>query len=528
MNVLVDDVIYVSTTSGARAMPFSEGHTALLKETRRVNAVFIGCESKCMRDTGQDAGGKAQKAFPSDYIAQEEHLPGGLVQIVAAPKESIRDIYERLRPIIIDQAIPYPAAVRAILRQNGLLSGQNPVVVVDDMKTHVVITIFEGLTFTSPRRIPIKDIHTVTEEVNRSQKHYHSPLKGGGHSPVFDVVSNHMEWLDALKHNDSTHNTAFHFIESTCPALDGMDVAQFQMNFCLPEDLSRRRMKERKVKFVRNFLMVLMLIISGAGAYIFAFIKQQARSEHMDHLRSEEVKVQGKLAVLYQERFHSWLKQYPIRQYDRLYFDLIRGIPYGYSIKEYMLEEKDLSLAHIAAIIAPVGNHIPLAEFSRQGELAKADVKDIVVDKVVGQSIELNQRSEPAFNSVEPVNNNKNAVEERIQKMNKDIQTLSSLDKDPAADVSHNYAGVYDMVRVLGQSFNLKRTLDTSVEATASPWAGIRQQSMTVHFYDLVGIDEYMRILRFIIDIRRHYPIKVKKINQTGSNLEIGIDIYGK
>ena len=394
-HVLVDDWLYMDVDGAPGRYGREEVQRGIKSKIKSVSGAFIDCEVKVIQLAGADNIKKKfliDEAFSNAYVTQEECIAGNVIQVIAAQKTKIEEIYQYFNPTKVSVLVPYPVAIRAFLKSRSLLPQNKIVVFIDDLKTQAIVTILEGMHFTAPRRMNPRPIGDMILEIKRSQQNYLAHRIGYPRETELDfiLISNNQEWLSAFIEHGLIGVQATLGIDDTFPVLEGLKVAKFGVHFASPLELA---VQKKRLMIQKRFMAMLVSALMGAvglGLYLLALVHKNDAVVRVEQLKIEQDKVLNELAQVYQHKFKQILSQSSRLPYGRLYFDFIHNLPEGYAVKEFTVRYVEADHWECRALIYPINDGVALRDFKKQGVFAKAQVSKVSVGKVLGQKIVLN------------------------------------------------------------------------------------------------------------------------------------------
>ncbi|MBI4308981.1 MAG: hypothetical protein HY591_01475 [Candidatus Omnitrophica bacterium] len=505
-HILVDDWLYMDFNGETGAYSREEVQRDFKHKIKTVTAAFIDCDVRMVRGPGSGT------VFPNEYVVQEERLSADSVQVIAAKKEFIEEIYAYFKPVNIAALVPYAAGIRAFLKSRSMVPTDRIVLFVDDLKTQALVTVLEGPRFTAPRRLGARDLEYMGAEIKRS-RHNYLAQRGGQEEPSFMIVSNNRQWLSSFIAQGLVTQDNAAYVDAAFPVLEGLKAAKFGMHFVPPGELEQRKRKSMARQRLKMALIGILSIAVGSGLYGASVVRSNNAAARLRQTQLEQQKNDHELSALYQRKFRRWLFQYKDLPYGRLYYDFIDSAPADHGIKEFTISQISLDHWQVNAWIYPIDDDVPYVDFSKQGLFSAARITPSVIYKRLGQKIGL---------SINP---------------NSQIRDVHALEDDPIKGLNDYYRSIYDHLRVLGGFNGFKRSVEVTgisesgaIESAAKPsqWPGINQLGLKINFYELTGADQCVRILQSLGNLRQSYPLNVTSVKQSGNNLEILIELYGK
>ncbi len=511
-HVLVDDWLYMDIDGHSAAYGREEVERGIKSRMKLVTAAFIDCETKIVavpQESGVEKEALINAAFSNEYLIQEERLQQNIFQVTAVKKAKVEEIYQYFKPVTVKALVPYPVGIRAFLASHSLLPQDKAVIFVDDLKTQAIITILDGLRFTAPRRISMRDAGYICSEIKRSRQSY------AAHRDVpFSIVSNNREWIDAFVRQGLVLAEDVVHVTEMAPILEGLKTAKFGMNFVLPEELVRNKRRSLSRQYLKKGMAAFVFISLILGSYIGIRMNKQQAEARAHQQEAERQKVLVRLRELHQRRFKQLFKSYAALPYERLYHDLIAGLPEGYLLKEFTISQTMQEGWAVSALLYPSDELLPYKKFRTVGMFMDAEILGAVINKRSGQRVEL-----------------------RIDRHSGANIDLNTLPDDPMDAIEVYYRDLYEAINSLTWLHGIKRSIevngleDGAVIASAakpSKWEGIQQINIKVSFYEVFGQDRYMRILRALEQLRHKYPLNILSLGQLGSNLSVVIELYGR
>ena len=187
---------------------------------------------------------------------------------------------------------------------------------VDNLRTHVLITIFEASRFSSTRRIVITDEGQLISELKRSLQVYLSDNPASREKSL-NIVTNQMDWLSILGEHFLKENVkAF---DSLCPCLDGLAMAKFSMHFRSLEEVLRQKRHQVMVDRIKMGVAGGVIIVMGLGAYALAWGYGQRQSEQLYKAKVRLEDVQMRLKQMNSMKIFALLNKRGVINYSILF-----------------------------------------------------------------------------------------------------------------------------------------------------------------------------------------------------------------
>lgn len=380
-HVLIDDWLYVDMNGQCvsygqeevrRSSPF-KGHV--------IEAAFIDCETKLAGDG---------EGFSADYFVQQEHMDDGKVQLVGAKRKYIEEIYANLKPSVPARLIPYPIAIRAFLKAHALLPEGRIIIFVDDLKTQAVITLFEGMRFTSPRKIGMKDLGYLASQIRRSLQAYEAQQRdGSGNATSFLLVSNNKEWLSAFIEHGLVSGEELAHVPVPYPALEGLKTAKFALHFILPEALALQRRKQARKQYLIYGSILAASAVASLGLYWGMALYGHNSRQETEALRSQKQRLLEELQLAHQRKLAGVLASRKGIAWGEVYADFFKNIPFGYVPERVSIQMTGPGKYKWQGMIVPREDHAVIGYFQRSGLFADARITPVLIDKKLSQQVDL-------------------------------------------------------------------------------------------------------------------------------------------
>ncbi|MBI3601274.1 MAG: hypothetical protein HY209_00025 [Candidatus Omnitrophica bacterium] len=394
-HVLVDDWLYMDIDGKSGIYGRQETGRDLKSKIKTVSAAFLDYQTKIIsladqRSVYQEA--LVNAAFDGDYIIAQERLSADSIQVIGAKKDKIEEIYRYFKDIRVESLVPYAVAIRAFLKSKGLLDSGTCVIFLDDLKNQAVATFFEGMYFSSPRRISMRDVGYMISEIKRSWQNFLSERSNQNQSSdvPFVLVSNNQQWLSAFVQQGFLSEENIIHVNVDFAVLQGLKSAKFTMHFALAKEILKQ--KKRQLWKIRLKVLVAssFLILSGLSLYITAKVFEHKALAQYQYLQKQENQCKQRLEMLYQQKFLSLLRQNRPIDYAKVYYDFVRSTPVDYLIDSIQFQKDINGIWQFEGVIYPEDEHTAPADFQRQLSFVKAKVSFIVSNKFLGQQIDLN------------------------------------------------------------------------------------------------------------------------------------------
>jgi hypothetical protein len=388
--LLFDEPLYFQLNGSRQQLPRPQALRLLESHARHALAAFLDYEVKVIPAPDGNPTQKERMiaaCFPANTIIQAERIGPNQFMVIGSDKQRVNAVYEALLPMKLEQLVPYGLGVRAYLNNLNFLSPDTITLCVDNLKTYVLMTIFEGNRFSSTRRIVIADEGQLISELKRSLQAYLSDNPASREKSL-NVITNQMDWLSALGAYFSKENVKV--FDSLCPCLDGLAMAKFSMHFRSLEEILRQKRHQVMVDRIRIWVAGGVIILTGLGAYALAWGYNQRQSEQLFKAKARLEDMQGRLRQMNNTKIFALLKKKGVINYSFLFNEFLRGMPVGYLLKNWSINsDQGEGSWELKAEIYPQSNYVASRTFCLTGLFQQAKLEAAVVNKVLGQVITL-------------------------------------------------------------------------------------------------------------------------------------------
>jgi hypothetical protein len=129
------------------------------------------------------------------------------------------------------------------------------------------------------------------------------------------------------------------------------------------------------------------------------------------------------------------------------------------------------------------------------------------------------------------------AIKDKIQFYENNLKSLEGMFDDPIDSIAENYTALNDQLSRFSQSnslnvlLNIKQSskeglLSESVNETS--WPGIKSILVTMDFYKIKGLDQFLAIYKFLELIENANPLTILVIKQKNEFLDVEIQLFGR
>ena len=392
VSVLVDNWLYINIDGKSGVYGKQEAQRTLNTKMKHVSAAFLDYQTKVISLTNRDSNYMDQminESFDQGYLIVKEKLSSEFEQIIAVKKEKIEEVYRDLQGVQVSNLVPYGLAIRAVLTFKSLLDKYPYIIFLDDLGNQSVLTFFEGMKFSSSRRINMLDTSYIHSEIKRSWKSFllEQPNKTQPEDNSFCLVSNNKQWLSDLVTQGFVRKEQIIYLDEAYPALLGLTQAKFTVHFALAEEILKQKKNQLLKSRMKAIAVAFVLIITGCGLYVtssFFLNKERHEAEYLSVKKEEK---DNQLRQLNQSKFLSLMDTKDTFNYQKIYFDFISAIPENYLIDSFKLTRISDELWSLEALIYPMSDSIIPSDFNGGRFYTQTSVTHVLTHKVLGQLI---------------------------------------------------------------------------------------------------------------------------------------------
>ncbi len=390
---LVDDWLYVDVNGKQSTYGRQEAQRNLKGGIKTVIAAFLDFQTKKVFLQGQRKNHQealVNSAFDNDYIIVQEKLSSDSMQVIGAKQNKIEEIYNYFKGVRVNTLVPYAAAIRAFLKSRNLLDSHRYTIFLDDLGNQAVITFFENMYFSSPRRITMRDTGYMMSEIKRSWQNFLSDRLDREQALInpFILISNNQEWLSVFEDQEFLRKENAVYVDVDFAVLEGLKSAKFTMHFSLVEEVVRQKKRNLWRGHLNMLLVCSSLILLGLGSYTaFKNLKQKKLLYYQD-MQAQEDKYRQQLKIFHQKKFLSLLSKNKTINYPKVYFDFVSATPQDYFIDNIQFQ-KISDNWQFQGLVYPKDEGTLHESFRRKSFFANAQISSIIFNKVLGQQIRL-------------------------------------------------------------------------------------------------------------------------------------------
>ena len=391
---LIDDWLYMDANGKKDVYGRQEVKKDFKSSIKNITAAFLDFQVKKVSVGGhsnnyiEDLG---NSSFSNDYITTQERLSTDAIQVIGARKEKIEEIYSYFKGVCINSLVPYGVAIRAFLKSKNLLDPNKYVIFLEDLKNQAVLTVFEGMYFSAPRRIAIRDTSYLITEVKRSWSNFlHERLERSKTlQESFVLISNNQEWVFEFENEGFLSKGNIIYVDVVFAVLEGLRNAKFAMHFALIEEILKQKSLELWRKRLRVLISCLLLVVLGFGSYVAVKIAMQKEWTHNLHLQQQKGLYRQQLKELNQQKFLNLLWEIEGVDYAKIYYDFVRSIPLDYIVENIQFYKDSNGHWSFQGAILPQNEYVSQVKFNGQGIFGSAEITHIIYNKNLGQQINL-------------------------------------------------------------------------------------------------------------------------------------------
>lgn len=390
VSVLVDDWLYVNIDGNVGIYGYQEAQRIFQSKIKIVNVAFLEYQTKVvpLNHEHKNLDSQINAVFDKDYSIVQEKISTEALQVIAAKKEKIEEIYRYFQGVQVASLVPYAVSIRAILKDKGLLDVHKRIIFVDDLNNQPVVTFFDDMRFSSPRRVDMSNSEYAISDIKRSLQNFISEGSDKQHSlNTFVLISNNKQWqADFVSRNFIPREHVIHF-DIQFPVLQGLKEAKFKLHFALIEQI----VKQKKLKIwksrIKTIAVATMFVLLGIGPYLTMSFFKNKKKINFQSMANQIDREDDSLRMLYQRKFMNYLKQNDSLDYRRIYFDFVRAIPEGQLIDSLKFKKQAAGNWSFQAIIYPKDENTFLTDFRRELFYPDSKISFVITRKVLGQQI---------------------------------------------------------------------------------------------------------------------------------------------
>ena len=388
--LLFEEKIYYSIDNKKGALPKSEIRSLFSGKPKELCVALTDTIQKVTAAPDSNPEKRDEmiiKSFSEDFIIQSENIDKNLYQVIGIEKQKVKEVYALLEKEKVKLLLPYGLALRAFLNKCNFSVKDKAVVFLDDIDDALLLTIFNGAAFTSPRRLAL-DPQRVIAELQRSENKFKDRGKERTRETNFFIVSNNKEVLDAIIVQNIHPQEDTAYVEDYLPAFSGMSAAKFDMHFLLPEQVVKQRRAREIKKNLALLVMALIILAAGLSLFLFSAGRRANLEARLKESLAAKADNEGKLKRLYREKYQSIVIGAKKVNASYLLSLFLQNIPGSYSVDFIELKKQGGEWILEAKVFLEDSRKffIPLAW---EGVLKAARTENITVNKKPGQRIYL-------------------------------------------------------------------------------------------------------------------------------------------
>jgi hypothetical protein len=251
--------------------------------------------------------------------------------------EHVRQIRQMFPLRGIKTCVSYAAALRTFLQMRGLIATGESCLAADDLGDKFLLTASDGHQKAVTRAILSRDPQKIVDEIRRTQKSVMEKEGLTSREPVFRILSNNADVIEAL---DPERKKEARLFETSFPVFEVLGKVKFPVQLMPPEELVLQKQGVLRRGLIAALAVALLLAGLGTLCFLWARERENAAVEKVSGLMREKVELdreaQGISVLTYQDQ----IKALPRAAFLEVFDQFLRSLPPGGNVEHVFLERR--------------------------------------------------------------------------------------------------------------------------------------------------------------------------------------------
>lgn len=287
---------------------------------------------------GQAVGVPREEFEPSSVIEDKN----AHILIAEADGPLLMDHVRQIRRMFpargIKTCVAYATALRSFLQTRGFVAPGESCLVADDLGDKFLLTASDGRQRAVTRAILSRDPVKIVEEIRRTQKSVMEKDGPLSHEPVFRILSNNAELIEAL---DPERRKEARFFETSFPVFEVLGKVKFPAQLVTPEELVMQKQEALRRGLVAASSTAVLIAALGAAFFWSARSKENAVSRRISALMQEKTGLEREQQELSVLTYQAKLKASPRAAFMEVFEQFLRSVPPDGHLERASFERKD-------------------------------------------------------------------------------------------------------------------------------------------------------------------------------------------
>jgi len=259
------------------------------------------------------------------------------------------------------------------------------VVLVDDLGTERLLTVFDGLKF-SRTRVIANNGEDLLPEIKRSHidffkknEEFLSPKKTS-----FIIVVNNQSLALEISRNEE--KLPVEYLNVPCPALEGLKGINTPIKYILPEEILKKRRAVELKKTMTTMIVSFTLVAGGLSYWLFNRIELKLASDQYDLLHHFNEQLNEQLTLIDRATYREDLKRHKSLNFGVSYLAILDQVPSSYAVDSFKFTRSGRWNFEMSLLAEGEG---PFDPIPRIKFLKNAAIKDIYVNDQPGKHLRM-------------------------------------------------------------------------------------------------------------------------------------------
>ncbi|MDE2028166.1 MAG: hypothetical protein KGK03_05020 [Candidatus Omnitrophica bacterium] len=283
---------------------------------------------------------KFSDSYQGEYILQDERIDNNIFQVIGIKTDKVREVYSLLSHDKIVTFVPYAVAARKLLSQQRFPANK-VLVLLDDLGSEKLITVFKGLKFSRTRTIVHDKPEQILPEIKRSVINFEKKLAEQKDKNIEGLIIVTNNKILGTEFKEIEKDLSVEIVDSVCFGLEGLRAGGFVLKYILPEEIIKRRRRQESRQRMQNLIISVSLLVPGT---LFFFYNRVALGAARNAFKQEEGRqweLEEELNKLDPFIYRNMLERQKKINYALYFLNTVNSLPVSYEVHSFSFERRE-------------------------------------------------------------------------------------------------------------------------------------------------------------------------------------------